>query len=101
MISLLRTGQSLNAEVVERSISMIRDENQENPSQVLTVDILTSRGKAIRPKTFNQKKYVEAIDNELTFEMQQSGNTLELYYKLPSGGYASGGDLKYSISYFE
>ena len=63
MISLLRTGQSLNAEVVERSISMIRDENQENPSQVLTVDILTSRGKAIRPKTFNQKKYVEAIDN--------------------------------------
>ena len=37
MISLLRTGQSLNAEVVERSISMIRDENQENPSQVLTV----------------------------------------------------------------
>jgi phosphate starvation-inducible PhoH-like protein len=43
---------------------MLNSEEQISPSKVLTVDILTSRGKSIRPKTFNQKKYVDAIDNK-------------------------------------
>ena len=64
LISLIRTGQSLNSDVIERSISMLNSEEQISPSKVLTVDILTSRGKSIRPKTFNQKKYVDAIDNK-------------------------------------
>ena len=64
LISLIRTGQSLNADVIERSISMLNSEEQIIPSKVLTVDILTSRGKSIRPKTFNQKKYVDAIDKK-------------------------------------
>jgi phosphate starvation-inducible PhoH-like protein len=64
LISLIRTGQSLNSDVIERSITMLNSEEQISPSKVLTVDILTSRGKSIRPKTFNQKKYVDAIDNK-------------------------------------
>jgi phosphate starvation-inducible PhoH-like protein len=64
LISLIRTGQSLNSDVIERSISMLNSEDQISPSKVLTVDILTSRGKSIRPKTFNQKKYVDAIDKK-------------------------------------
>lgn len=64
LTSLIRTGQSLNADVIERSISMLNSEEQIIPSKVLTVDILTSRGKSIRPKTFNQKKYVDAIDKK-------------------------------------
>lgn len=64
LISLIRTGQSLNSEVIERSISMLNAEEQISPSKVLTVDILTSRGKSIRPKTINQKKYVDAIDKK-------------------------------------
>lgn len=64
LISLIRTGQSLNSDVIERSISMLNAEVQISPSKILTVDILTSRGKSIRPKTFNQKKYVDAIDNK-------------------------------------
>jgi phosphate starvation-inducible PhoH-like protein len=32
------------------------------PSEVLTQNILSSRGKTIRPKTLNQKRYVDAID---------------------------------------
>ncbi|NBO78349.1 MAG: PhoH family protein [Actinobacteria bacterium] len=64
LISLIRTGQSLNSDVIERSISMLNAEEQISPSKVLSVDILTSRGKSIRPKTFNQKKYVDAIDNK-------------------------------------
>lgn len=64
LISLIRTGQALNSDVIERSISMLNAEDQISPSKVLTVDILTSRGKSIRPKTLNQKKYVDAIDNK-------------------------------------
>lgn len=64
LISLIRTGQSLSSDLIERSISMLNAEEQINPSKVLTVDILTSRGKSIRPKTFNQKKYVDAIDKK-------------------------------------
>ena len=29
---------------------------------MLTLDILSRRGKTIRPKTLNQKRYVDAID---------------------------------------
>lgn len=64
LISLIRTGQSLSSDLIERSISMLNAEEQISPSKVLTVDILTSRGKSIRPKTFNQKKYVDAIDKK-------------------------------------
>lgn len=45
--------------------------------------------------------YVEVANNDLTFEVQQSGDTVELYYKIPTGGAGSGGNFKYSISYFE
>ncbi len=64
LISLIRTGQPVNSDVIERSISMLNSEDQISPSKILTVDILTSRGKSIRPKTFNQKKYVDAIDQK-------------------------------------
>ena len=41
---------------------MLRSESDIKPSSLLTADILTSRGKSIRPKTINQKAYVDAID---------------------------------------
>lgn len=34
----------------------------ESPAEVLSLDILSRRGKTIRPKTLNQKRYVDAID---------------------------------------
>jgi phosphate starvation-inducible PhoH-like protein len=47
----------------------------ENPSDVLTVDILkSSRGGRIRPKTAGQKRYVEAIQrNTITFGIGPAG----------------------------
>ena len=62
LITVLRTGQSLSVETVERSVGMLRSESEIRPSSLLTADILTSRGKSIRPKTVNQKAYVDAID---------------------------------------
>ena len=62
MLVVLRTGQSLTPEAVERSVAMLRGSAEVSPAEVLTSDILTSRGKSVRPKTLNQKRYVDAID---------------------------------------
>lgn len=60
LVTIIRTGQGLTAETVERVVTMT--EADEEPAKVLTQDILSSRGKTIRPKTLNQKRYVDAID---------------------------------------
>ncbi|MCI0688934.1 MAG: PhoH family protein [Sporichthyaceae bacterium] len=62
LVLVLRTGQPLTADAVERSIHMLRAETSERPADVLTLDILSNRGRAIRPKTLNQKRYVDIID---------------------------------------
>ncbi|MBD0708101.1 MULTISPECIES: PhoH family protein [unclassified Streptomyces] len=68
MMLVLRTGQPMTEDAVERSIGMLRaNENGsgdggETPAEVLTQNILSNRGRTIRPKTLNQKRYVDAID---------------------------------------
>ena len=62
MLAVLRTGQGLTPEAVERSIAMLRDDSGVRPADVLTANILSNRGRTIRPKTLNQKRYVDAID---------------------------------------
>jgi phosphate starvation-inducible protein PhoH and related proteins len=62
LVSIIRTGQSLQPELIERVVNLIRSESNISAKEMLTANILTSRGKSIRAKTFNQKKYVDAID---------------------------------------
>ena len=62
LLSIIRSGQGLTPESVERSFGMLR-ETEARPAEVLTANILSSRGRTIRPKTLNQKQYVDAIDN--------------------------------------
>ena len=62
LVAIVRTGQSLTRETVERSLQILRTETQERPADVLSLNILSNRGRTIRPKTLNQKKYVDAID---------------------------------------
>ena len=54
MLAVLRTGQGLTADSVERSISLLR--SGARPTEVLTANILSNRGRTIRPKTLNQKQ---------------------------------------------
>ena len=61
MLAVLRTGQALTADSVERSIALLRSGTR--PTEVLTANILSNRGRTIRAKTLNQKRYVDAIDN--------------------------------------
>ena len=62
LLVIVRTGQPLNEEAVERSVAMIRSNDGHGPAEVMTLNILSNRGRTIRPKTLNQKSYVDAID---------------------------------------
>jgi len=74
LVTIIRTGQGLNAETVERVIAMLRAETNERPADVLSLNILSNRGRTIRPKTLNQKRYVDAIDkNTITFGIGPAG----------------------------
>ncbi|HVL91113.1 MAG TPA: PhoH family protein [Actinomycetota bacterium] len=63
LIELLERGTVLTADSLTRSIDMVKGIAGETarPSQVLSDAVLTHRGKAIKPKTLGQKKYVDAI----------------------------------------
>jgi phosphate starvation-inducible PhoH-like protein len=74
LTAVLRTGQPATAESVQRMVAMLRTETGERPAEVLTLNILSNRGRTIRPKTLNQKRYVDAIDdNTITFGIGPAG----------------------------
>lgn len=80
MMLVLRTGQPMTEDAVERSIAMLRasgsgeGDGEETPADVLTQNILSNRGRTIRPKTLNQKRYVDAIDkNTIVFGIGPAG----------------------------
>jgi phosphate starvation-inducible PhoH-like protein len=74
LIAVLAAGQTLTADAVERSIGMLRTQTSERPADVLTLNILSNRGRTIRPKTLNQKRYVDAIDaNTIVFGIGPAG----------------------------
>ena len=60
--ALLAGGAELTPAAVERIMPMLRRKSGVRPAEVLSLDILSSRGRTIRPKTLNQKRYVDAID---------------------------------------
>ena len=62
LIAVVVGGQTLTPDSVRRSVVMLRGDEAQSPAEVLTLDILSRRGKTIRPKTLNQKRYVDAID---------------------------------------
>jgi phosphate starvation-inducible PhoH-like protein len=62
LITMVRGGQDLGEQEVESSVNILR-QNQGSPNLLLGQTILTTRGKAIRPKTLGQSHYVEAMDN--------------------------------------
>ena len=68
LVTLIRSGQGITSETVERVLAMLRAETTERPADVLSLNILSNRGRSIRPKTLNQKRYVDSIDKHtITF----------------------------------
>ncbi|HEY0402946.1 MAG TPA: PhoH family protein [Blastococcus sp.] len=74
LIALLGTRQELRPDSVRRVIAMLRSGGSERPADVLSLDIISRRGRTIRPKTLNQKRYVDAIDtNTIVFGIGPAG----------------------------
>ncbi|KQQ43673.1 phosphate starvation-inducible protein PhoH [Nocardioides sp. Leaf307] len=74
LVTIIRTGQGVTAETVERVLGMLRAETTERPADVLSMNILSNRGRSIRPKTLNQKRYVDSIDKHtITFGIGPAG----------------------------
>ncbi|HLS04405.1 MAG TPA: PhoH family protein [Actinomycetales bacterium] len=74
LIDIATTGQPLTADAVQRAAEMLTSATRERPADVLTLNILSTRGRTIRPKTLNQKRYVEAIDaNTVVFGIGPAG----------------------------
>ena len=63
LLAVIAAGQALTRDNVDRSVAMLRAQTTERPADVLTMNIVSNRGKTIRPKTLNQKHYVDAIDD--------------------------------------
>ena len=65
MVGLLERGHELDERTIDRSIGMVRAD--ERPTEVLTHEVLRgAKGRHVRPKTAGQKRYVEAIRDNIT-----------------------------------
>jgi phosphate starvation-inducible protein PhoH and related proteins len=62
LLELISAGQHLTPDAVTHAVGMLTTDTGERPAEVLSLNILSRRGKNIRPKTLNQKHYVDAID---------------------------------------
>src|SRR5207245_1079060 len=73
MVLLLEKGHALDTSNVGHTIDMVKAD--EKPSEVLTAEVLrSSRGRSVRPKSAGQKRYVDAIaNNVITFGIGPAG----------------------------
>jgi phosphate starvation-inducible PhoH-like protein len=71
---LVSRGTVITPAVLQQLVVLLRSQSLQNPVDVLTTNILSTRGKTIRPKTLNQKNYVDAIDaNTVIFGIGPAG----------------------------
>ena len=74
MMVVIRGGNILNVDAVNRAIEMLEHEPVDHPAEVMSLNIVSNRGRTIRPKTANQKRYVDAIDEHtITFGIGPAG----------------------------
>jgi phosphate starvation-inducible PhoH-like protein len=73
LVALLERGHFVDEANIGRSIEMVKEDLR--PSEVLTAEVARSpRGKRVHPKTAGQKRYAEAItENVITFGIGPAG----------------------------
>ncbi|MFV0306242.1 MAG: PhoH family protein [Desertimonas sp.] len=73
LVGLLQRGQDLDEPTLGRIIGMV--DADERPSEILTQDVLRgAKGRQIRPKSAGQKRYIDAIsENVITFGIGPAG----------------------------
>jgi phosphate starvation-inducible PhoH-like protein len=81
LLELLERGYELTEDGVRQTIAMVTgaptagdEDDAPRPSEVLGDNLLSARGKKIAPKTFGQKRYVDAIRRStVTFAIGPAG----------------------------
>jgi phosphate starvation-inducible PhoH-like protein len=74
LMVVIRSGNILNVDAVKRAIEMLDHKPVDHPAEVMSLNIVSNRGRTIRPKTANQKRYVDAItDHTITFGIGPAG----------------------------
>ncbi|MFM8946254.1 MAG: PhoH family protein [Actinomycetota bacterium] len=73
LVIVLQRGDPVDVTVIGRSIDMVQ--SHERPSKVLGDEVLRgAKGRSVRPKTAGQKRYIDAIrDNVITFGIGPAG----------------------------
>ena len=73
LVGLVERGHELDDRTIDRAIGMVRDD--ERPTEVLTHQVLRgAKGRQVRRKTAGQKRYVDAIRNNIiTFGIGPAG----------------------------
>jgi phosphate starvation-inducible PhoH-like protein len=73
LVAQLSRGQALDESLVRRTIEMVRADL--NPSEITSTELVRgARGRAIRPQTAGQRRYVDAImRNTVTFGIGPAG----------------------------
>ncbi|AKK11578.1 PhoH family protein [Corynebacterium uterequi] len=73
--SIARRGHSVSPESVKHALNIVAIDAPQSVADVLGSDIVSRRGKAVRPKTLGQKRYVDAIDdNTIVFGIGPAGS---------------------------
>lgn len=73
LLVLVQEGERLDADRVTRIIDLVK-KDIDSPSAIFREALKVGRGKSVRPKTFGQKKYVDAVrENTLTFGIGPAG----------------------------
>ena len=60
--SIARRGHVISPDAVKHAVSIVTVEAPQSVTEALASDIVSRRGRTIRPKTLGQKEYVDAID---------------------------------------
>ncbi len=60
LLAILGQGRTLSGDAVSKTIDMVKEEAG-RPSEVFGDVVLTTRGRTLAPKTFGQKRFVDAI----------------------------------------
>ncbi|WP_027018950.1 PhoH family protein [Corynebacterium sputi] len=72
--SMAQRGHELSRESVARAVQLIGRDAPGSVADIFATDIISRRGRVIRPKTVGQKRYVDAIDdNTIIFGIGPAG----------------------------
>ena len=61
LMVVIRSGNIVNVDAVSRAIEMLEHKPADHPAEVMSLNIVSNRGRTIRPKTANQKRYVDEL----------------------------------------